>query len=200
MSIVDNSLKSFYVKGKYPQWIAWSVAVFLFAGAWMGVGAVARSSAMRDLRLHQDQWTEDGILVQPTDYSCVPAAIVMLLTEQGFKPSLLEIAEITGTDLRGTNPWGISKAGNFYGFDVIHKRMTFEEFMASGSPAIAVFRYKGIRHAAYISQIREYNILRVKDPVQGLLHFEEDGANEYFDGDLWDCYIFEREVVIEPEE
>lgn len=200
MSIVDNSLKSFSVKSTLPQWILWCIAIVLFTSIWITVGAIARSSALRDLKDYRDTWTEDGILIQPTDYACVPAAIVMLLTEQGFSPTLYEIADLSGTDIRGTGSSGIIRAGNYFGFEVSHERVTFEQFMEMGSPGIIIFSSKGARHAAFISAIRDYNILRVKDPVQGLLHFEPDGANDYFEGDLWDCFIFRRGLLISPDE
>jgi ABC-type bacteriocin/lantibiotic exporter with double-glycine peptidase domain len=151
---------------------------------------------LRDLKQYQDIWTREGILNQPTDYSCVPAAITMLLTEQGFSPTLYEIAEMSGTDTRGTSGSGIIKSGKNYGFDVIHRRLTFDEFMGIGLPGIIMFKHQGLKHAAYISVVREFNLLRVKDSVQGLLHFERDGANEYFGGEIWDCYLFKRGTVL----
>ncbi len=195
MSIVDNNLKSFHVKGNLPQWAVWCIALVLFMAAWSGVSVWARATALRDLQKYEDQWGDDGILEQPTDYTCVPAAIVMLLTEQGFSPTLYEIADISGTDIRGTGGRGIIKTGEYFGFNVTHEHLTFDEFMETGLPAIIIFRYKQIRHAAYISQIKGYDLVRVKDSVQGLLHFERDGANDYFDGETLDCYLFERGLL-----
>ncbi|MCX6645390.1 MAG: cysteine peptidase family C39 domain-containing protein, partial [bacterium] len=172
------------------------IALVLFGCAWIGVGIFARSSAMNDLRDYQDSWTDDGILLQPNDYSCVPAAITMLLTEHGVRATLYEVADVAGTDIFGTEGSGVTKAGNHYGFNVNHENLTFDQFMQTGLPGIIIFKSKGDRHAAYISQDSQLNLLRVKDPVQGLLNFETDGANDYFEGSVWDCYIFSREPVM----
>ena len=78
MKLIDNKLKSFQIKGRLPQSAYWIIMPLVFAIGWIGVGMWARSVALRDLKATPDQWTDDGILSEQTDYTCVPASIVML--------------------------------------------------------------------------------------------------------------------------
>jgi len=192
MRLIDNSLKSFYIRGRLPQWAVWSIAAALFALAWLGVSVWARAAALRDLAQHTDHWNPDGILQQETNYTCVPASIVMLLKDHGVDTTTLEVATISGTDVRGTSGGGIVETGRHFGFNVSHEFLDFDEFLSRGRPAVVVFRYNGIRHAAYVWPILSLGLIEVKDPVQGLLHFQKDGASEYFGRDRWDCYLFSR--------
>ncbi len=192
MKLIDNSLKSFQVKGKLPQWAVWCIALALFGLAWLSVDVWARAAAMNDLAQYTDRWNPDGTLQQETNYTCVPASIVMLLKDQGVQTTTYEVATIAGTDIRGTSGSGIIKAGEKYGFEVLNKRMDFDEFFAGNLPAIVIFRYSGIRHAAYIKAMPEFGLIEVKDPIQGLLHFYKDGAADYFGGETWNCYLFSR--------
>ena len=191
MKLIDNNLKSFQVTGRLPQWAIWLIAVALFGLTWLGVGVWARAAAMRDLATHTDHWDDSGILQQETNYTCVPASIVMLLKDAGIDSTTYEAATVAGTDIRGTDGGGIIQAGEHFGFDVIHERMDFDEFMARGLPAIVILKYNGIPHAAYVLPIEEMGAVEVKDPIQGLLHFYKDGADEYFGMERWDVYLFE---------
>ncbi len=194
MKLIDNSLKSFYVKGKLPQWAIWMIGVALFAAAWFGVAVWARASALNALSKHIDNWDDSGILEQETSYTCVPASIVMLLKDHGIDTTTYEIAVISGTDTRGTGGNGIIKTGEHFRFNVTHEHLAFDEFFERGLPAIVIFRYKGIRHAAYVSPMPDVGYIEVKDSIQGLLHFKKEGADDYFGGEKWDVYLFERDL------
>ncbi len=192
MKLIDNSLKSFRVAGRLPQWMVWGIAVALFFVAWSGVGIWARWSAMRELSAHTDKWSEDGVLEQETSYSCVPVSIVMLLRVAGISSTTFEVAKIAGTDIHGTAAGGIIRAGRHFGFDVERRIIGFDEFIEEGKPAIVEFRYRGIRHAALVTPVPDVGAIDVKDPVQGHLMFWKEGADDYFGSDRWVCFLFER--------
>lgn len=192
MKLIDNNLRSFYVKGKLPQWASWLIGIALFSLAWFAVSVWARHAALVDLAKYTDNWTPDGILQQETNYSCVPAALVMLLDDEGIDTTTLDVAGFAGTDIRGTSGGGVIKVGDRFGFDVIHQRMTFDKFLSQDLPAIIIFKYNGIRHAAYITRLTDLNLIRVKDSIQGLLIFQKDEADDYFEAENWDLYLFRR--------
>jgi len=192
MKLIDNNLKSFYVKGRLPQWAIWLIAALLFCLAWLAVSVLSRQAALTELAKHTDNWDDSGILEQETPYTCVPAAMTMLLEEQGIDTTTYEMAVCTGTDTRGTDGGGVIRGGRQFGFNVEHVKLGFDEFMERGLPGIIIFRYKGIRHAAYILPMNDVGYIQVKDSIQGLLNFEKDGADNYFKSPEWDVYLFEK--------
>jgi hypothetical protein len=60
---------------------------------------------------------------------------------------------------------------------------------------VVEFRYKGIKHAAFVRPVPEAEVIRIKDPVQGLLLLWKDGAEEYFGSERWVCFLFERGIA-----
>ncbi|MFH1676659.1 MAG: cysteine peptidase family C39 domain-containing protein, partial [bacterium] len=176
MSLIDNKLKSFRVAGNIPQWLVWIIAVCLFGIVWTAVGMWARSTALRDLKLTPDRWDENGVLMQETNYTCVPVSIVMLLREYGVETNTYDVALVAGTDIFGTSGAGIIRAGRHFGFDVTDKKMTFMEFTENGESGIIQFRSNKIKHAAFIKPVSGSQMIEVKDPSQGLLFFDKDGA------------------------
>jgi len=192
MKLIDNNLRSFYVKGKLPQWAIWLFAAVLFCIAWYLVSVCARAAALAELKKHTDHWDDSGILNQETSYTCVPASMTMLMKDQGIDTTTYDMAVATGTDIRGTDGGGIVRGGREYGFEVEHIKLGFDEFMERDLPGIVIFSYKKIRHAAYILPMRDVGYIQVKDSIQGLLHFEKDGANDYFESEEWDVYLFKK--------
>lgn len=192
MKLIDNKLQSFQVAGRIPQWIAWLIAGLLFVLAWFGVGYWARTFALNEISLTEDEWTSDGILVQETSYTCVPSSIVMLLSGRGVETNTLEVATLAGTDFFGTGSGGIFKAGRYFGFSVERKYISFNELFDLDSEVLVLFRRNGERHAATIKPVRELGVVDVRDPVQGRLYFTEEDANNYFGSEKWECYIFEN--------
>ncbi|HDS30527.1 MAG TPA: hypothetical protein ENN67_05720 [Firmicutes bacterium] len=190
MKLIDNSLPSFRVPGRLPQWLVWSIAICLFIASWIGVDIWARKTAMDDLAKHTDRWDEFGILQQETSYTCVPASIVMLLKSQGIDTTTYEVAKIAGTDIRGTGSSGIIRAGRHFGFSVNTRRMNFHEFYGAGLPAIIEFRHEGINHAAFVRPVSDVRMIEVTDPIQGLLYFKKKNADEYFGSEKWRCFLF----------
>jgi len=190
--LIDNKLKSFQVRGKLPQWAIWLIAVALFTLAWTGVGIWSRHTALTDLAKHTDSWEEGGVLFQPTDYSCVPASVAMLLRDFGIDITLLESATYCGTDTFGTSGSGIKRTGRRFGFDVTRVKMEFDEFLQDGRPGIILFRKGGTPHAAYIKPLVDEGLIEMKDPVQGLLWFEKLYADEYFGSERWEIYLFDK--------
>jgi hypothetical protein len=105
------------------------------------------------------------------------------------------VAKVAGTDIRGTSATGIVKAGEHFGFKVEHRVMGFNEFFNTNLPTIIEFRYNGIKHAAFAQVWPEQNVIEVKDPVQGLLYFNKETADEYFGSEEWQCFLFERQSM-----
>ena len=192
MRLLDNNLKSFQVVGKLPQWAYWVVGGILFYAAWTGVGIWARWSALNQLRDSKDSWTSDGILEQATDFTCVPSSIVMLLRDEGINTTTYEVAIVADTDIRGTDGSGIVKAAGHFGFHTRKSKLTFDQFMSSNLPGILIFRRHGTKHAAYILPSVDPGLMMAKDPVDGILYFSKDDANEWFGSDMWEVYLFER--------
>jgi len=195
MKLIDNNLKSFYVNGRLPQWAIWSFAAVLFCLAWYIVAIWARHAALAELSKYTDTWDDAGILEQETNYTCVPASMVMLLKDQGIDTTTYDAAVATGTDIRGTGGSGIIRAGKQFGFTVEHVHIGFYEFKDRGLPGIVIFRSKGIRHAAYVLPLTDVGYIQVKDPVQGLLHFGKGGADEYFEKSTWDVFLFNANPI-----
>jgi hypothetical protein len=191
MKLIDNSLKSFQVKGRLPQWAYWLIGVIVFASGWYGVGRWARWVALNDLASNQDHWSADGVLEQDTDYTCVPASIVMLLKDKGIDTTTYDVAVVAGTDIFGTDGSGIIEAARHFGLHARREMMTFDDFMSAGLPGILEFRYKGTKHAAYILPVPQLDMMQMKDPVDGLLYFDKPTAAEHFGSDRWEVYLFE---------
>lgn len=191
MKLIDNSLSSFRIKGNLPQWGYWTIALVLFCLAWLAVMQYARWLAIRDLALTGDSWSDDGVLIQTTNYTCVPAALVMLLKDFGINVSTKDIAKEAGTDIFGTSAAGIFRVGKKYGFKVIRQKMDFSRFADTRLPGIILFRSKGIKHAAYLKYNKEFGVLEVKDPVDGLLKLNEQDAIKHFGNQRWEVFLFD---------
>ncbi|HEX9744690.1 MAG TPA: cysteine peptidase family C39 domain-containing protein [bacterium] len=190
MKLIDNDLKSFSVKGTLPQWAYWVIAAVFFAIAWTGVNMWARAFAMDQLSRLPDNWISEDILIQDTNYSCVPASMVMLLKSRGINTSTYEVARVSGTSFFGTGADGIIRGGRYFGFRVEKKKLGFEDVIAMDDELLVIFRYEGILHAAAVEPHRDFNTVYVRDSVEGLLVYDKEQAEDYFGSDKWTCYTF----------
>jgi hypothetical protein len=190
--LVTRRYSSFKIAGKLPQWAYWIIALAVFAVGWFGVGLWARHIAIRDLSASNDVWSPDGVLVEETDYTCVPASIVMLLKDYGYVTTTYKVALTAGTDIFGTSGSGIIKVAHEYGFSVKRTKMGFDEFLAQYSPGIIEFRVKGGKHAAYIMPITGSDQMKMMDPVDGLMFLSKSDAESHFNSTSWDTYLFTK--------
>ena len=167
MKLIDNSLPSFRVTGKLPQWAYWSIAAVFFALSWFGVNGWARAYALHDLSNRVDEWSDEGVLIQETNYTCVPSSLVMLLKNREINITTLDATRVAGTSFFGTDGSGIIKAGKHYGFDVHNRKIGAEELLSLNEEVIVIFRYKGIMHAAAVAPIADMGMFDVRDSVEG---------------------------------
>jgi hypothetical protein len=137
-----------------------------------------------------DQWDKDGVLMQGTTFTCVPASVVMLLRDQGIFSSTLDVMGMCDTNTEGTDPASIPAIGENFGFTVTKRTLGFDDLMALNLPVVAMLTYRDMYHAVYVKPDQEKGWLDVKDPSMGRLYIAKNQAEEYFGSDKWECYVF----------
>jgi predicted double-glycine peptidase len=175
-----------------PAWANLLIFSVAFAGVYYATRTWLRVYAVNQVLIQDDKWSKDGVLMQTTRFTCVPASIVMLLKDQGIDSDTYEIVTLTKTNTEGTDPAEILAVGKHFGFSVITERMDFNRFMKRNLPAVVTFTWQNEFHAVYVRPDKEHNVLDVKDPSMGRLYFKEDQVKDYFGSDEWDCYLFEK--------
>jgi len=174
-----------------PAWVALLLALIVF-GLFFGLTrGWLRFSAVNQVLLQNEQWNSDGVLMQGTRFTCVPASLVMLLRDQGIYTTTLDVMEIAGTNTEGTDCSQIPKVADAFGFRVRQERLGFDALMSTDLPAIATFTYEGEFHAVYARPDRRHGWLVVKDPSVGLSTIDKNNMSEYFGVEELDCYLFE---------
>jgi hypothetical protein len=163
-----------------PPIIGWLLAIAVFAAIFFLTRAWLRMYAVDQTLLQADRWNKDGVLMQGTKYTCVPASLVMLLKEQGISTDTYEMTERSGTNTEGTECGNIPKIGEHYGFKVTQKKLNYDNFMSTNLPAIVTFTWHDMFHAAYARVDKEKGYIVVKDPSVGLSTLDKKNWRKYF--------------------
>jgi predicted double-glycine peptidase len=176
---------------RIPAWVPLLLIALFFVLILGGTRLGVRAWVVYRIWEQLDNWNQDGVLIQTTKFSCVPCSIVMLLKDEGIEASAARVAWIAGTDLKGTAPEGIKRAGKYYGFDVRETEMGFEELMEANLPAIVEFWHEGILHAVYVRPDPRNGRLVIKNPSVGLVYTQRSDVQRHFGSDRWDVFLFE---------
>lgn len=114
---------------------------------------------------------QEGIVLQTTSYTCVPACIATLARKFGDRPQLTErdVVEMAGTNRFGTSALAEISAMRQLGLAPRYERnLKIEDLIAVGQPAILHVNHLGIAHAIALLQInRDRRSLTVADPLSG---------------------------------
>ena len=176
-----------------PPFLAFLLAVLVFAGILLLTRYWLRFYAVNTVLLQNENWNDDGVLMQSNRFTCVPASLVMLLKDSGIRTTMLEITEMSGTNTEGTDPDDIIGIGRHFGFDVRKQMLDVDGLMRADLPAIVTFTWENSLHAVYVKPDHRNGWLIVKDPSMGLLHVNNENALEYFGSDKVDAYLFDRQ-------
>jgi hypothetical protein len=177
-----------------PPFFGFLLVVAVFAGIFAVTRYWLRFYAVNVVLLQDENWNDDGVLMQSNKFTCVPASVVMLLKEAGARTDTLAITEMCGTNTEGTNPDDIIAIGEHFGFDVRKENLDVGGLMDENLPAVVTFTWQDTLHAVYVKPDRRKGRLVVKDPSMGLLYVNGENAREYFGTDKVDAYIFERKA------
>jgi ABC-type bacteriocin/lantibiotic exporter with double-glycine peptidase domain len=166
--------------------------MIVFAGIFLLTRYWLRFYAVNTVLLQNENWNDDGVLMQSNRFTCVPASLVMLLKDSGASTTMLQITEMSGTNTEGTNPDDIIGIGSRFGFDVKKQMLDVDGLLNANLPAIVTFTWENSLHAVYVKPDQDEGWLVVKDPSMGLLHVNNQNALEYFGSAKVDAYLFDR--------
>ena len=174
-----------------PAIVVLILMAVIFAGVFFLTRKSLRFYAINKVLFQQDQWNKDGVLMQETRFTCVPASLVMLLKDKGITTDTFDITQLAGTNTEGTDCSVIPSIGEHFGFHVREETIGYDAIMAENLPSILTFTWQNMFHAVYAKPDKEHGWLEVKDPSVGLSTIDKKNWKEYFGTDEVDCFLFE---------
>ena len=115
----------------------------------------------------------DGVTIQTTYYSCVPASLATVLRRWRMTVSEGELAYRMRTSFQGTSPVRVigvvEDLGQSQGFTARVVNTTLDELMRDDRPAILFGKIGGVRHAVALVGLTD-RIVTLGDPLRGKVH------------------------------
>lgn len=116
-----------------------------------------------------DARTPDGVILQTSAFTCVPASAANALTVLGISASEREMARLAGTTVLGTSPGEVIGCLRKEGVSARKALLSVDDLRHLGSPAILLVDYPGLgplSHAIMFDHF-EGDIAHVIDPLTG---------------------------------
>lgn len=111
----------------------------------------------------EDKW-EDGVCLQTSGYTCVPACAATLIRMQSGKVTEKELAIEAGSTPRGTEVWYLARALRKRGYE--HKFKTLESVKDAPIPSILCVILTGVPHVVVLLEKDEQGVV-IGEPMSG---------------------------------
>lgn len=113
-------------------------------------------------KLH-DKW-EDGICIQTSDRTCVPACIATIIRMQGGHITEPELARAAGTTKRGTEAWYMMRALKKWGYKPCYKRL--RSVKDAPVPSVVGVSLGEVKHVVVILA-KDKKSVTIGEPLRG---------------------------------
>ncbi|MBM4241045.1 MAG: C39 family peptidase [Euryarchaeota archaeon] len=119
-----------------------------------------------------------GIVMQTTNYTCGPAALVTVLNNMGINATEQELMNLAGTDENGTTMYGLAEAAKAKGLKAVGMKLSINDLKPNNIVFITV---DGGPHYSVVKEITE-NRVRLADPSLGNIEMSKEKFAEVYSG------------------